>query len=84
MADLRRKKTLKTTSHHINVISSEFAFFIPFNNPDKTEEEVPYSDQQVCQCQIISYVGEMDFFHIVEAVEKIGLFQKALQMKHSR
>ena len=61
-----------------------FSFSVPFNDPDETEEQVCYSGQQVCQRQIISAVWKVDFVHLVIAVEKIGLFQKALQMKPNK
>lgn len=79
-ADLQEKKTLTTASFPV---FNDFSFFIPFNDPDETEEEVPHGGQQVRQRQIISDVGEVDFVHAVVAVEKIGLLQKALQTTHS-
>lgn len=56
---------------------------VPFNDPDETEEQVPYSGQQVGQRQIVSDAWKVDFVDLVVAVEKIGLFQEALQVKHS-
>lgn len=61
-----------------------FVFSVPFNDPDETEEQVCYSGHQVCQWQIISDVWKVDFVHLVVAVEKIGLFQKALQIMHNK
>lgn len=59
-------------------------FSVPFNNPDETEEKVGYGDQQVGQWQIVSGLGKVYFVHLVIAVEKIGPFQKALQVKHKK
>lgn len=59
-----------------------FAFSVPFNDPDETEEQVGYSDQQVGQRQIVSGLWKVYSVHLVVAIEKIGLFQKALQIEH--
>lgn len=56
-------------------------FSLPFNYPYETEEQVSYSDQQVGQRQIVSAVRKVYFVHLVVAVKKIGLFQKALRRK---
>lgn len=66
----------------MNLICHAVAFSLPFNDPEETEKQISYSGQQVCQRQIVSNVWKVDFAHFVEAVEKIGQFQKALQMKH--
>lgn len=55
---------------------------VPFYNPDETEEQVGYSDQQVGQRQIVRDVWEVYFVCLVVAIEKIGLLQKALQIEH--
>lgn len=51
---------------------------IPFNNPDQTEKQVGYSNQQVGQRQIVCAVWKMNFVRPVVAVKEIGLLQKAL------
>lgn len=60
------------------------SFRVPFDDPDETEEQVGYSDQQVGQRQIVSEVREVYFVHPVVAVEEIGLLQKALQIVHKQ
>lgn len=55
---------------------------VPFYNPDKAEEQVSYRDQQVGQWQIVGDIWKVYFVHLVEAIEKISLLQKALQVEH--
>lgn len=54
-------------------------FPLPFHDPDETEEQVGYSDQEVRQRQIVGGVRKVDFVGSVVAVEEIGLLQEALQ-----
>lgn len=57
---------------------------LPFHNPDQTEEQIRNSDEQIRQWQIVSAVWKVYFVHLVVAVEKIGLLQKALQIEHKK
>lgn len=84
MADLEDREThSQCLIDQINFTHHNVLLLVPFNNPDETEEEVPYGGQQVCQRQIISDAWKVDFVNLVVAIEKIGLFQKALQVQHS-
>lgn len=54
-------------------------FLLPFHDPNETEEQIGYSDQEVRQRQIVGGVRKDDFVGSVVAVEEIGLLQEALQ-----
>lgn len=54
-------------------------FQLPFHDPNETEEQIGYSNQEIRQRQIVSGVRKADMVSFVVAVEKIGLLQKALQ-----
>lgn len=85
VADLKEKLSkVNNTYRNWSQFLMIFAILVPFDNPDETEEQVGYSDQQVGQRQIIRGVWKVYFVRLVVAVEKIGLFQKALQIKHKR
>lgn len=52
---------------------------LPFHNPNETEEQIDYSDQEIRQRQIVGGDRKADFVRSVVAIEEIGLLQKALQ-----
>lgn len=54
-------------------------FLLPFHDPNETEEQIGYSDQEVRQRQIVGGVRKDDFIGSVVAVEEVGLLQEALQ-----
>lgn len=57
---------------------------VPLHDPDEAEEEVSDGDQQVGQRQVVGEVGEVDFVHLVVAVEEVGLLQEALRRSGRR
>lgn len=59
-------------------------FQLPFHDPNETEEQIGYSNQEIRQRQIVSGVRKTDFVSSVVAVEKIGLLQEALQSMNGR
>lgn len=59
-------------------------FKLPFHDPNETEEQIGYSNQEIRQRQIVSGVRKGDFVDAVVAVEKIGLLQEALQSASGR
>lgn len=52
---------------------------LPFHNPNETEEQIGYSNQEIGQRQIVRDVRKADFVGSVVAIEKVGLLQEALR-----
>lgn len=59
--------------------SGVLPFLLPFHDPNETEEQIGYGDQEVRQRQIVGGVRKDDFVGSVVAVEEIGLLQEALR-----
>lgn len=59
-------------------------FQLPFHDPNETEEQIGYSNQEIRQRQVVGGVRKADFVGSVVAVEKISLLQEALQNANPR